>query len=415
MWMKARFPGVRILMSKKDIAGAFRLIWVAPPDVELFAGDLPWQPDRAFGDEQRGATSPAKGDITVIYLVSSFGFSGSPGEWTMWGRATEEYHRGHRPAEPRRDLSLGFDAKVLVDDCILIEPWIGYRPWISAEVFEDGVRKMLGDKAIPKEKDGVEGTFRTSQTVWGVIMETDTERAMLPERRVTKGAVLLAEACFDFGCQQITLKQMQQFRGIMTGWASIVQGLANELKAADKFLRGWDGSALIEVNLKGDGTPSWEKQKAWDDLWELFEVCRWLSARTDQWDLLFSTTLRRMLPPLERLALPQEWSEVVFVSSDATPDMLGAIDWKNGRVFRERFASLKPWIDLVLSDIEAREEEEEVVIHLGEMLSFVAFACAMGPLWQGKIPVWCCAQTGSMVFIAACGLKTLWFDVLRQS
>ena len=56
----------------------------------------------------------------------------------MWGRATEEYHRGHRPAEPRRDLSLGFDAKVLVDDCILIEPWIGYRPWISAEVFEDG-------------------------------------------------------------------------------------------------------------------------------------------------------------------------------------------------------------------------------------------------------------------------------------
>ena len=38
MWMKARFPGVPILMSKKDIAGAFRLIWVAPPDVELFAG-----------------------------------------------------------------------------------------------------------------------------------------------------------------------------------------------------------------------------------------------------------------------------------------------------------------------------------------------------------------------------------------
>ena len=388
VWMKARFPGVPILMSKKDIAGAFRLIWVAPADVELFAGDLPWQPEKAFGENQRGAASPARGDITVIYLVSSFGFSGSPGEWTMWGRATEEYHRGHRPTDPRRDLGLGFDAKVLVDDCILIEPWIGYRPWVSAEVFEDGVKKMLGEKAINQEKDGVEGTFRTSQTVWGVIMETDTEKAMLPERRVTKGAVLLAETCFDFGRQSITLKQMQQFRGIMTGWASIVQGLSNELKAADKFLRGWDGTAVVEVNLKGDGTPEWERQKAWEDLWELFEVCRWLSARTDQWDLLFSTTLRRMLPPLERLALPQEWSEVVFVSSDATPTALGAIDWKHGRVFREKFTSLKPWIDMVLTDVEALENEDEVVIHLGEMLSFVAFACAMGPLWQGKVVIY---------------------------
>ena len=388
MWMKSKFPGVPILMSKKDIAGAFRLIWVAPPDVELFAGDLPWQPERAFGEEHKDVESPVKGDITVIYLVSSFGFSGSPGEWTMWGRATEEYHRGHRPKEPRRDLGLGFDAKVLVDDCILIEPWIGYRPWVSAEVFEDGVRKMLGEKAINQDKDGVEGTFRTSQTVWGVIMETDTEKAMLPERRVTKGAVLLAEACFDFGCKEITLKQMQQFRGIMTGWASIVQGLANELKAADKFLRGWNGAEHVKVNLKGDGTPGWETQKAWEDLWELFEVCRWLSARTDQWDLLFSTTLRRMLPPLERLALPQEWDEVVFVSSDSTPDMLGAIDWKNGRLFREKFTALKPWIDQVLTDIEAQDSEEEVVIHLGEMLSFVAFACAMGPYWKGRVVIY---------------------------
>ena len=31
------------------------------------------------------------------------------------------------------------------------------------------------------------------------------------------------------------------------------------------------------------------------------------------------------------------------------------------------------------------------------------------------IPVRCCAQTGSMVFIAGFGLKTLWFDVFWQS
>lgn len=156
IWARSQCPGVPILLSKKDISGAFRLLWVSPGDVELFAGDLPWQPFKAFGHEPE-AEPPVQGDVTVIYLVSSFGFSGSPGEWTMWGRATEEYHRSHKPRLPRRDMSFGFDSKVLVDDCVLVEPWVGFRPWISSEVFEDGVRSLLGDKAVNLDKDKIEG------------------------------------------------------------------------------------------------------------------------------------------------------------------------------------------------------------------------------------------------------------------
>ena len=275
-----------------------------------------------------------------------------------------------------------------MDDCVLVEPWVGLRPWISAEVFEEGVKKLLGEKAVNKEKDELEGAFRTSQTVWGVIMETDTEKAMLPERRVQKGAVLLAEPAFDYGEKTLSLKQLQQFRGILTGWASIIPGLVNELKAADKFLGGTDGGALIRPSLKGEGSKEWETATSWEDLWELFEVCRWLSARTDQWDLLFSTTLRRMLPPVEQLALPGEWEEAIFVSSDATTSCMAAIDWHNKKVFREQVASLKAWIDQVLTDEEKQSEGEELVIHLGEMLSFVAFACVMGEEWKGKVVVY---------------------------
>lgn len=43
LWTKLRNPGIPVLLAKKDIAGAFRLLWVAPSDVELFAGDLPWK------------------------------------------------------------------------------------------------------------------------------------------------------------------------------------------------------------------------------------------------------------------------------------------------------------------------------------------------------------------------------------
>eukprot|EP00435_Cladocopium_sp_Y103_P010990 s1238_g2.t2 len=387
VWAKHRAPGLPVLMAKKDISGAFRLLWVDPADVSLFAGDLPWLPEKVFGEEKAFGGAP-EGDLTVIYLVSSFGFSGSPGEWCMWGRATEEYHRAHQPTSPRRDMSDGFDAKVLVDDCILIEPWVGLRPWVSAEVFEDGVTKLLGSQAVNKEKDEVEGFFKTTQTVWGIIMETGSENASLPERRIQKGAVLLAGAAFDYGRKDITLKEMQQFRGILTGWAAIVPGLCNELKAADKFLRGTDGRAKVTVNLKGDGSAEWETRIAWEDLWDLFEVCRWLSSRTSQWELLFSTTLREMLPPLERLSLPGEWSDAVFVSSDATTLVVGAIDWKHGCVFRETVAELKPWILAVLTDEEVQSEGEDIVVHLAEMLSFVAFACAMGERWRNRVVIY---------------------------
>ena len=92
LWYKSRYPGIEVVISKRDIAGAFRLLWVAPEDVHLFAGDLPWKPDMMNPDETGGDNPTAMDslegeDITVLYLVSSFGFSGSPGGWTAFGRA----------------------------------------------------------------------------------------------------------------------------------------------------------------------------------------------------------------------------------------------------------------------------------------------------------------------------------------
>lgn len=330
LWTKLRNPGVSVLVAKKDIAGAFRLLWVAPEDVELFAGDLPWRkeafPEEAdFEEKIRG--------VTVIYLVSSFGFSGSSGEWGVWGRATEEYHRAHRPEEPRRDLRVGFDSKVLVDDNILVEPWVGLRPWISSEVFEAGVRLMLGQNAINSAKDEVEGKFQCSQTIWGIVMNAETEQAILPERRILKGAQLLADPKFDYGRKDLTLKEMQQFRGIMTGWAAVVRGLTNELRAGDRFLGGMDGKATIKLSHQESFSKN-QVTVAWEDLWELFEV--WMSARSEAWSEVFGAGLREMSPPLEKVGLPGEWEKVVFVSSDATIHLwwrlsIGSTAWSFAR------------------------------------------------------------------------------------
>ena len=129
LWHKVRCPKIPVLMSKKD---AFRLLWLAPVTLSFLGATSRGSPSR-WKVMWRSRVSKCEHGITVLYLVSSFGFSGSPGEWSMFGRATAEYHRAHRPAEPRQHLRAGFDAKVLVDDCILVEPMVGLRPWTLGE------------------------------------------------------------------------------------------------------------------------------------------------------------------------------------------------------------------------------------------------------------------------------------------
>ena len=117
---------------------------------------------------------------------------------------------------------------------MLVEPLVGLRPWVASEVYELGVKTLLGDAAVNQEKDLIEGLFRTFQTVWGLDMDTATEEIHLPERRILKGATLLNEPAFEYGNKDLTVRAVQRFRGIATGWTEIVKGLKNELKAADR-------------------------------------------------------------------------------------------------------------------------------------------------------------------------------------
>ena len=282
----------------------------------------------------------------------------------------------------------GFDCKVLVDDAVFVEPQVGLRPWISAEVFEAGVRQLLGDQAVNVEKDRIEGTFKTSQTVWGVVMETNGMKAYLPEKRIQKGASLLAGPEFDFGNHSLRLKPLQQFRGILTGWAAVVKGLGNELTACDRFLGSKDSDGQLKPKLMGGQSVELQTEQAWQDLWELFEICRWLSARSEAWEELFSTGLKGMLHPLERVGLPGEWEGTVFVSSDATPTMIGAIDWKQGKVFRQAAALVSEWARRALGEETPEDKTDDMAIHLAEMLSFVAFACEVAEGWRHQVIVY---------------------------
>ena len=44
MELKMRFPGVPVMMSKRDIEGAFKRVWMSLDDIGLFATDFPAEP-----------------------------------------------------------------------------------------------------------------------------------------------------------------------------------------------------------------------------------------------------------------------------------------------------------------------------------------------------------------------------------
>lgn len=82
---------------------------------------------------------------------------------------------------------------------------------------------------------------------------------------------------FRYGEKCLTLKDLQRFRGVATGWSIIVRGLKNELKAADRFLGGVDGAAVVQCS--GTWEDEQAAERAWEDLLALFDDCRWLCAR----------------------------------------------------------------------------------------------------------------------------------------
>ncbi|CAE7937610.1 unnamed protein product [Symbiodinium necroappetens] len=213
-------------------------------------------------------------------------------------------------------------------------------------------------------------------------MDTATEEIHLPERRILKGAHLLNDGAFEYGCKDLTVRTVQRFRGIAAGWTVIVRGLKNELKAADRFLcGGCDGGAKVSPKLWVPGDEE-EIEQAWCDLWELFEESRWLCARPETWSTKFGASMRELLPIRERLALPGEWEAgTIFVSSDATKVMIAAIDWTTGVVMRMKAKAAAEWV-------QRCGEDEEVAIHVAEMLSFLAFACKVGEFWKGKVVIY---------------------------
>eukprot|EP00971_Amphidinium_carterae_P292552 5807922-Amphidinium_carterae.1 len=88
--------------------------------------------------------------------------------------------------------------------------------------------------------------------------------------------------------------------------------------------------------------------------------------------------MNRLLSVSEQLGLPGAEQCARVISSDATPEIHGAVDWKSRRVTRQGVTQFISWM--------ARNgEDPQVIIAVAELLGLVAMAAALGHSWKDEM------------------------------
>ena len=145
------------MLAKRDVAEAFRWIWVREEDAGLFATEMP------------GAELGLEGMLVAVFLVLFFAWLGSPGEYMAFGWGIQKFHEAFRPGWPEWHDEPAFHCDFLMDDDILVEPLLGIRPWISAAALEEGAKKIFGPLAINADKKEEEGAFSVEHLIWASL------------------------------------------------------------------------------------------------------------------------------------------------------------------------------------------------------------------------------------------------------
>ena len=387
LWWRLRFPRIRILLSKKDVAEAFKWVPIRLEDSKLFAADVPAE----FTQSPEGTT--------LVYNFLTFGWCGAPGEYMHFAWVIKSAHGSFAPDNDRWEDGVPFHSFVLMDDTVLIEPELGFRPQLSVALSEYVTKATLGEKSINVAKDALEGKLECRKLIWGLVYDTQFYTRSLPAAKLEKAYHLLHLPDFDSGCTHVPLRLVQELRGNPQFWLAVLPGLSPYLGATNDLL----GPADERGFARPRGTVL--QQKAiWARFWESIELQRLLVDASSKWEVRFTHPLTSALTVPELLSFPGMSQKVVWASGDATPHKLAAVDWEANEAVVEpaepvwerlrRFCAehdpeLAAAEGMTRPVDEARSEPGDgLMISLAELLAVVSLACLRWKSWKGKIVIY---------------------------
>ena len=162
------YHGVDILINKRDIKSAFKLVRIHPDGVKLFATEFP---GRFFG---------LSSSVVAFYLVLPFGWSGSPEFFAYMASGIPKWRNAHAPIIPGKSGGYAFCSFLFADDGILIGPNLGTRCTESALCWEKGCHLTPGPDSVNQGKLEEEGNWSSEKLVLGYLLNADSWAISIP-------------------------------------------------------------------------------------------------------------------------------------------------------------------------------------------------------------------------------------------
>ncbi|CAE7698391.1 unnamed protein product [Symbiodinium sp. CCMP2592] len=358
LWWQTRFPHIPIYLAKKDVSDAFKWLWIQSEDGPLFGADLP------------GTELGLPEGVTAVYTAMTFGWTGAPGSFMGFAWGVKLLHSSHTPTQPLWHDTTAFKSLMLMDDAVVIEPALGLRPWQSLRTAEAAARKILGPEAINPEKDLEEGTLTFDKVICHLLL--------LPD--------------FDRGNTHLALRLVQELRGNLEFWAAVLPTVNPYLHSINALLKPPDEQG--RANPQGD--PS-EVAAQWDSFWDTLDLLRLLAQDRASWSTRFSNPLFAALDTNEILALPGVSSKVIWVTADATPTHVGAVDWSSKIAVAQTvgqflaavaLAGARAKLEASFSPGTGEDEEcedDRLQIALAELVALLVLCAHRREAWKGCI------------------------------
>eukprot|EP00971_Amphidinium_carterae_P184310 3659119-Amphidinium_carterae.1 len=123
-----------------------------------------------------------------------------------------------------------------------------------------------------------------------------------------------------------------------------------------------------------------EQERVWAEFWDSIELIRVLTSRPETWAVAFTNGLKQLLDPHERMEIPGEDQNIVWLGGDATLTRGAAIDWTN-----EIYVHYPVQEALAYLAEAAGEETEEAMIALAELQVVVCLVALQSSAWAGKL------------------------------
>lgn len=144
--MRAAYPYIPILGTKRDIDAAFTRRRLHPDSVVM------------FGTEIQLSSDPT--DVVILsYIALPYGFTGSPGIFGRLMQGAKLYHRLFSPDNPLLGATTPLSDEVFSVDGMSLGAQIGHRAELPTGVWETGADLFLGVGAISKRNLLSEGTW----------------------------------------------------------------------------------------------------------------------------------------------------------------------------------------------------------------------------------------------------------------